>query len=113
MVFKRIIKSSTADQIKNLLRSVILETKYTGPNAKIEGYELGGKTGTAELLSNGNYSSDSNLASFISIFPVSNPRSTTGGLVILKGNLAPEGAVIIYKLFDILCMLIHFFNVTF
>ena len=27
------------------------------------------------------------------LFPVSNPRSTTGGLVILKGNLAPEGAV--------------------
>ena len=74
IISKRIIKSSTADQIKNLLRSVILETKYTGPNAKIEGYELGGKTGTAELLSNGNYSSDSNLASFISIFPVSNPK---------------------------------------
>ena len=27
------------------------------------------------------------------LFPVSNPRSLTGGLVILKGNLAPEGAV--------------------
>jgi dihydroxy-acid dehydratase len=28
------------------------------------------------------------------IYPVSSPRSATGGLVILKGNLAPEGAVI-------------------
>ena len=27
------------------------------------------------------------------LFPISNPRSLTGGLVILKGNLAPEGAV--------------------
>ena len=27
------------------------------------------------------------------VFPVSSPRSPTGGLVILKGNLAPEGAV--------------------
>ena len=27
------------------------------------------------------------------IYPVSSPRSPTGGLVILKGNLAPEGAV--------------------
>ena len=53
----RIIDSSTSDQIKYLLRSVILETKYTGPNARIEGYELGGKTGTSELLKNGNYSS--------------------------------------------------------
>ncbi len=28
------------------------------------------------------------------IYPVSSPRSPTGGLVILKGNLAPEGAVL-------------------
>jgi dihydroxy-acid dehydratase len=27
------------------------------------------------------------------IYPISNPRSPTGGLAILKGNLAPEGAV--------------------
>ena len=27
------------------------------------------------------------------VYPVSSPRSPTGGLVILKGNLAPEGAV--------------------
>jgi dihydroxy-acid dehydratase len=27
------------------------------------------------------------------IYPISNPRSPTGGLVVLKGNLAPEGAV--------------------
>ena len=27
------------------------------------------------------------------IYPVSSPRSPTGGLVILKGNLAPDGAV--------------------
>ena len=46
----RIIKSSTSNEIKKLLRSVILETKYTGPRVRIPGYELGGKTGTAELL---------------------------------------------------------------
>ncbi|MBM3944563.1 MAG: dihydroxy-acid dehydratase [SAR202 cluster bacterium] len=28
------------------------------------------------------------------IYPITSPRSPTGGLVILKGNLAPEGAVI-------------------
>ena len=70
----RIINSSTSTQIKNLLRSVILETKYTGPNARIEGYDLGGKTGTAEQLTNGHYNSDSNLASFISVFPMSEPK---------------------------------------
>ena len=33
-ISERIINSSTSDQIKSLLRSVILETKYTGPNAR-------------------------------------------------------------------------------
>ena len=74
IISHRIIKSSTSEHVKSLLRSVILETKYTGPNAKIEGYELGGKTGTAELLRNGDYSSSLNLASFISVFPISNPK---------------------------------------
>ena len=70
----RIISLETSNNIKRLLRSVILESKYTGPNARIKGYELAGKTGTAELLNNGNYSINSNLASFISVFPISNPK---------------------------------------
>jgi len=78
----RVINSSTSDQIKSLLRSVILETKYTGPNARIAGYELGGKTGTAELLINGHYSSHANLASFISVFPISNPKYLVFAMVI-------------------------------
>ncbi len=28
------------------------------------------------------------------VYPVSSPRSPTGGLVVLKGNLAPEGAIL-------------------
>jgi len=81
-ITERVIKSSTSDKIKNLLRSVILETKYTGPNAKIEGYELGGKTGTAELLKKGKYSSNSNLALFISVFPISNPKYLVFSMIV-------------------------------
>ena len=46
-----------------------------------------GKT-LAENLDAFNREADSRV-----IYPVSSPRSPTGGLVILKGNLAPEGAV--------------------
>ena len=79
---ERIIKSSTSELIKNLLRAVIIETKYTGPNARIDGYELGGKTGTAELLRNGSYNSDLNLALFISVFPISNPKYLVFAMVM-------------------------------
>lgn len=74
MRLKKIVNTSTSKQVTRLLRSVVLETKYTGPLVKINGYELGGKTGTAELLTNHGYSSNSNLASFISIFPISKPK---------------------------------------
>ncbi len=59
----------------NLLNSVVLKTEYTGPRVKIEGYQVGGKTGTSELLNpKGGYYKDRNLTSFIGIFPINNPK---------------------------------------
>ena len=41
----------------------------------VKGYEIGGKTGTAELLdNNGRYKKDANLTLFVAIFPVSQPK---------------------------------------
>ena len=49
--------------------------KYTGPRVKIEGYDIGGKTGTAELIINRiDYDKDSNRTIFIGAFPMSNPK---------------------------------------
>ena len=46
----------------NLLNSVVLKTEYTGPRVKIDGYQIGGKTGTSELLNpNGGYYKDRKL----------------------------------------------------
>ena len=67
---ERVVKLSTSDKINKLLRSVIMETKYTGPRVKIPGYDIGGKTGTAEI----NYGSGKNRTLFISLFPVANPK---------------------------------------
>ena len=54
---------------------IVTETEYTGPRVKIEGYGIGGKTGTAELLSReGQYIKDANLTSFIGVFPISKPK---------------------------------------
>ena len=71
----RIIKHETSDYFIKLLRAVVLETEYTGPRVKIEGYEIGGKTGTAELINDsGHYQKDVNLTSFIGVFPTSKPK---------------------------------------
>tara|TARA_B100000212_G_scaffold331027_1_gene297847 strand:- start:196 stop:1725 length:1530 start_codon:yes stop_codon:yes gene_type:complete len=59
----------------NLLNSVVMKTDYTGPRVKIDGYNVGGKTGTSELLNpDGGYFKDRNLTSFIGVFPIDNPQ---------------------------------------
>jgi cell division protein FtsI (penicillin-binding protein 3) len=47
----------------------------TGGNAKIMGYRVAGKTGTAEKIgANGAYEKNKNIGSFIGLAPASNPR---------------------------------------
>ena len=50
LFLKSIINSTTSKLVRQLLRAVVLETEYTGPRIKIKGYDIGGKTGTAELI---------------------------------------------------------------
>ena len=70
-----VINPTTSKLVRQLLRAVVLETKYTGPRIKINGYEIGGKTGTAELLDqSGKYKKDANRTTFVSVFPMSNPE---------------------------------------
>ena len=53
-----------------------MSTKIGTANlANIEGYDVGGKTGTAQKSINGVYSNEK-INTFVSIFPISNPRYT-------------------------------------
>ena len=68
-------KISSSQFFLNLLNSVVMKTDYTGPRVKIDGYNVGGKTGTSELLNpDGGYFKDRNLTSFIGVFPIDNPQ---------------------------------------
>ena len=94
------IKNQTSKYIIDLLRAVILETEYTGPRVKIPGYEIGGKTGTTELLDeNGKYLKDENLTSFVAVFPTSKPRYVVLAMVenpkkIKEENYSITGATV-------------------
>ena len=73
--FTQIIKKSTSKYVASLLKAVVEESKYTGPRVKINGYDIGGKTGTAELTNSiGNYDEDSNRTIFIGALPMSEPK---------------------------------------
>ncbi len=70
-----LIKKESSKYFLNLLNAVITKTQFTGPRVKIDGYNIGGKTGTSELIdSNGRYFKDRNMTSFIGVFPINNPK---------------------------------------
>lgn len=71
-VQKKVIKDSTSIAVKLLLRKAV--TDGTGRNANVEGYEVGGKTGTAERAEFGSYNKRKTMASFIAVFPANNPK---------------------------------------
>jgi cell division protein FtsI (penicillin-binding protein 3) len=69
---KRIVKPSTSEKMRYLFRLNV--TSGTAAKADVLGYRVGGKTGTAEKVVHGRYSSDKLLNSFIGAFPMDDPR---------------------------------------
>lgn len=68
----RVIKTSTSDQIRKLLELVVVSG--TGSKARVEGYNVGGKTGTAEKTMGRGYNRRAILSSFVGVFPAEAPR---------------------------------------
>ncbi len=70
-----IAKQSTIDYIKNLMYNVVHSDIGTGKIYNIEGYELIGKTGTAQVVDEeGKYSESTTIRSFEGMFPKDNPE---------------------------------------
>jgi cell division protein FtsI (penicillin-binding protein 3) len=69
---KRVVKLQTSQQMRQLLRLNVIQG--TGKNSEVKGYEVGGKTGTAEKPSRGGYRQKALISSFVGMFPMSEPR---------------------------------------
>jgi stage V sporulation protein D (sporulation-specific penicillin-binding protein) len=69
---RQVISENTSKQVREALESVV--AKGTGRNAFIDGYRVGGKTGTAQKVIGGKYSADEHIVSFIGFAPADNPR---------------------------------------
>ena len=68
----RVLKSETSSAMLKLMRLNVL--KGTGKRANADGYRVGGKTGTAEKVVGGHYSTSTLLTSFLSTFPTDAPE---------------------------------------
>lgn len=69
---KRVFSEETSYRLRALLREVVMDG--TGKKADAPGYRVGGKTGTAEKLLNGHYTSSAVVTTFAGVFPMDEPR---------------------------------------
>ena len=66
---KRIIKAGISEKINSILRKIVTTKEGTAGLVNIEGYEVGGKTGTAEKSIAGGYTRKAKVNTFAGIFP--------------------------------------------
>jgi cell division protein FtsI (penicillin-binding protein 3) len=71
-VGERVVSEETSRKVRDLLELVVADG--TGKKAYVEGYDVGGKTGTAEKNIHGHYEHSASLSSFIGVFPIQAPR---------------------------------------
>lgn len=69
---KKVISENTSNLVRFALESVV--ARGTGHNAYLENYRIGGKTGTAQKVSNGKYMDGNYILSFIGFMPANKPK---------------------------------------
>ena len=70
---EKILNKEISKKILPILRKIVTTKEGTASLANVNGYEIGGKTGTAQKSTVGGYS-NKKINSFISIFPTSKPQ---------------------------------------
>ncbi len=68
---RRVVKESTANTVSAMLVNVVESGHAKG--ARIPGYFIGGKTGTAQVAEHGLYSATNYIHSFIGVMPIDHP----------------------------------------
>lgn len=83
---RRVISEETSKQIRYALESVVAQG--TGRNAFVDGYRVGGKTGTAQKVKDGVYLKNNYIVSFIGFAPADDPE-----IVVYVAVDNPKGTV--------------------
>ncbi len=71
-VVRKVISEDTSEKVRMALESVV--SNGTGGNAFIEGYRVGGKTGTAQKVKDGRYMVGNYIVSFMGFLPADDPE---------------------------------------
>jgi cell division protein FtsI (penicillin-binding protein 3) len=112
---ERVVSPRTSALLATVMRRNVTDPSGTGRRADVAGFEVGGKTGTAEMAAGGGYRKKSVIASFLGAFPASAPRyvtlvllfepkgqQSTGGEITAGRNAAPTTARVIERIAPLL-----------
>lgn len=94
-----VMKASVAAQIRRMLEGVV-EPDGTGPKARVDGYRVGGKTGTTRKSEAGGYSRDRYHSLFAGLAPMSDPKLSVVVVVDEPGGKAYYGGVVAAPIFS-------------
>jgi len=111
---EQVIKPETSETMRDLLRYVV--TTGSGKKADVPGYDVGGKTGSAQVPGpHGRYIPHALRTSFLGVFPVHNPRyavfilldqphgtKETGGFALAGWTAAPTVGRVIQRIAPLL-----------
>ncbi|MGP1676524.1 MAG: peptidoglycan D,D-transpeptidase FtsI family protein [Burkholderiales bacterium] len=70
---KQVISAATAHKVRDMLELAV-QPGGTAPRARVMGYRVAGKTGTAHKEENGGYAENKYVSSFVGLAPASDPR---------------------------------------
>jgi cell division protein FtsI (penicillin-binding protein 3) len=109
----RVIKPETSDKMRYLMRLNV--EKGTASKADVQGYYVGGKTGTSEKVIGGRYSKTKVMTSFMAVVPADQPRylllimldepqplPETQGFATSGWNAVPVGGAVISRIAPLL-----------
>ena len=105
---RRVISEESSKEVRRALESVV--ANGTGRNAFIDGYRVGGKTGTAQKVKDGRYMVGNYIVSFIGFMPANDPEivvyiavDNAKGITQYGGTIAaPIARTILQESIDIL-----------
>ncbi len=87
---EQVISANSSRQLRQMLRDVVASPNGTASFARTEGYDIGGKTGTADKLRpEGGYYKHKNVNTFAGAFPMSDPKYVI--VVTLDEPKDPDG----------------------
>ena len=89
---KRFLREGVSEKVNKILRKIVSTKEGTAEFANVNGYEVGGKTGTAQKSINGVYSKNK-VNTFVAIFPTSKPKYV---LIVLLDEPKPNKEHIYY-----------------